>query len=65
MTWISVDDRLPEPGMINEVLVIDRLERRIANIDAESGTWQDSFVFETLHHVTHWQPLPEPPKEKE
>lgn len=62
MEWISVRDRLPEPG-----------QRVIATNGTVSGEaylgdcwkryygvgWQTAFDLP----VTHWMPLPEPPKE--
>lgn len=60
--WISVEDRLPEePG---EVLMA--LYGRVCiawyHIDGrfESGS---GLVFSAEKAVTHWMPLPEPPKE--
>ena len=58
--WISVDERLPEP-LVN-VLVWDK-------------TWGDvMYAYVTRHNewvgvilsheITHWMPLPEPPKEE-
>ena len=64
MEWISIKDRLPEVG--KRVLVytemnvirIDRL-RLIKNGKRKAATWESSLYVE----VTHWMPLPEPPKE--
>ena len=61
--WIPVTERLPEKG--EEVLVVDRF-----------GFIEMGFVKETIYghkywlgcegdDVTHWMPLPEPPKEVE
>lgn len=75
MSWISVDDRLPE---YSEETVIHILLK-----DDEKGFWcparydqllekawwipqRQAFVFDgvedALHMITHWQMLPEPPK---
>ena len=55
--WISVDDRLPKHG--EEVLTITK------------GNWYRITQFGSIgkgrfpSQVTHWMPLPEPPKVKE
>ncbi len=61
--WISVKDRLPE----------DRKERVLVkikdanNIIGHPGMDTDRYMGERWvrwgHNVTHWMPLPEPPKE--
>ena len=60
--WISVDDRLPEIGEI--VLACGKRH-------ATSGMFQGASIKNpklwnwkgnTLKQVTHWMPLPEPPK---
>lgn len=65
MEWISVKDRLPEPG-IRKVLVFVPHEHGgiidMARYLGENGwdfvSWK---IFDS--GVTHWLPLPEPPKE--
>lgn len=56
--WISVDERLPEYG--TEVLVC------LANGTRAIAYWHVSKCWlglgTKLNHVTHWQPLPEPPE---
>ncbi len=56
--WISVDDRLPEHL---ESALCYRPDagfetRRVQLYKERSG-------FDGIYKVTHWQPLPEPPKE--
>ena len=66
--WIPVSERLPEE-MMRVFIVIKRpsytnclsLKLSIGWYDGEY--WNDSFA--TRYTVTHWMPLPEPPKEGE
>ena len=59
--WISVDDRLPEMGQI--VLVSGK---RHATSGQFTGTRSDPrhwwWKGNTYKYVTHWMPLPQPPK---
>lgn len=66
--WISVTERLPEDG--SDVLAYLKYANnsRIAAANYYKGTWQDC-VMGRLYlteegFVTHWMPLPEPPKEE-
>lgn len=60
--WISVDERLPEEGIL--VIVCDKNAKDAASFISfyfhERKVW--SFCGMTFH-PTHWMPLPEPPKE--
>lgn len=59
--WISVKDRLPEVGMR---VIVCRDEGKVEQgiFLGASGFWK---VFgANTKKVTHWQPLPEPPKEE-
>lgn len=59
--WISVKDRLPENCI--EVLVYDTdCGIVIGWYDKEIGDFAADFI-SPLDAVTHWQPLPEPPKD--
>ena len=63
MEWISVKDQLPSKG--DEVLTFYEDYFNVASIlyfDDENRPHfiSGSYVFD---HVTHWMPLPEPPKE--
>ena len=56
--WISVDDRLPEH---DEIVIICTDENFIYAGELVGDTWfldNDSWTAT----VTHWMPLPEPPK---
>lgn len=68
--WISVEERLPEADKryggyeySAELLVYDGLRRRAAYYCHTSGVWYDSRYEDDTFEVTHWMPLPEPPKE--
>lgn len=56
--WISVKDRLPEYGEI--VWATDGVESHEA-IMTKDNKWRVPMFF-WLSGVTHWMPLPEPPK---
>ena len=59
--WISVDDRLPENGKDGVLIGL-----RWGEVDigwCEDSSWCSEFVNEYEDgEVTHWMPLPEPPK---
>ena len=61
MNWISVRDRLPEDQV--EVLVATRSKNGVRNID-KGYLAIDHFIHRGRAEVTHWMPLPEPPKEE-
>ncbi len=58
--WVSVDERLPEESL-NSVLGWDEYRERCVFVQYYNGEWilgnHDSVK------VTHWCPLPQPPKE--
>lgn len=66
--WISVKDRLPKKQ--NPVLVYCETEEQsvyIAHFDKDLEYWLSEVEYLTQNwcktlNVTHWQPLPEPPK---
>lgn len=73
--WISVEDELPEHGLIvilkgaNYRTTVDGVTvgRRISKYSNgkphPKPFWQNGLYGSTwLHDVTHWMPLPEPPK---
>ncbi|MBR5874526.1 MAG: DUF551 domain-containing protein [Oscillospiraceae bacterium] len=62
--WISVKDRLPEDDADYLVWVADActVERAMYYGD---GEWLTEDLENLTRLVTHWMPLPEPPKEEE
>lgn len=74
--WISVEDRLPEPGEIVLAVLKAPLDRLNAPYQERTlllwrtswshGKWERPFGAETVNYdgrVLCWMPLPEPPKE--
>ena len=59
--WIPVSERLPENG--EDVLVCDGDAMAVACFNTKDRVW-DFFEldFWSSSDVTHWMPLPEPPK---
>ena len=60
-SWISVEDRLPENGQV--VDIYNPHDGRIPFVEYEDGEWCSQY-FKWTGVVTHWQPLPAPPKEE-
>lgn len=59
--WISVKDRLPEKE--GEVLVCDTREDFISTWEyLGKGLWLYDDIFWGTDDITHWMPLPQPPK---
>ena len=62
--WISVDDRLPEPFV--PVLVQMHGEEPFPTVRegfiSNDGVWQSAMFRREPGEVTHWQPMPQPPK---
>ena len=62
--WISVEDRLPEKNGV-DLAYYDRT--CVSSVYYEKGRaqseWTDDYEGYCDFDVTHWMPLPEPPKE--
>ena len=62
--WISVDDRLPENGgyvvCIAKRNPFSRFMPMVARI--EKNGWVNPITEQYISEVTHWMPLPQPPK---
>lgn len=63
--WIPVTERLPEDG--TDVLAYQNRgeETRLVPANYGCGVWFDCFFDCEADHITHWMPLPQPPKEGE
>ena len=67
MEWISVEDKMPEPE--TEVLCINSMGVKVVgwlfygmkNKDEKQYVCDAEFV--KVVNITHWVPLPEPPKD--
>lgn len=60
--WISVNDKLPTTK--DDVLMV--VDGRIVELGwygQHSGIWHRAYTDVRVCIVTHWMPLPEPPKE--
>ena len=72
--WIPVSERLPEKALKSYpkwpyslwMLTVSGKEKRIefGAYNVEEKEWHDDFG-EVMTGVTHWMPLPEPPKDGE
>ena len=64
--WVSVNDRLPEAGgyvvCIAKRNPFSRFMPMVARI-VKNG-WVNPITEQYISEVTHWMPLPEPPKEE-
>lgn len=77
--WIPVTERLPEVdkevlvfavGKSNDfssvIAITDRMIFRLFPSSEGVETWRSPWqYFMTNYEITHWMPLPEPPKEKD
>jgi hypothetical protein len=62
MNWIKCSERMPEEGV--HVLISTEAEiMYIAYYLKSRGCWECAFFDESFVDITHWMPLPEPPKE--
>ena len=61
MQWISVKDRLPDKSPMVLAMCVDGYE--LAYYGAYGQGWTNTLGTEHLN-VTHWHPLPKPPKEE-
>lgn len=60
--WVSAEERLPEsPGRYLTVSSVPKYGVRVVDVLRFAGAWIWRGNLEII--VTHWMPLPEPPKE--
>ena len=63
--WVSVKDRLPEAGgyvvCIAKRNPFSRFMPMVARI--EKNGWANPMAEQYISEVTHWMPIPQPPKE--
>jgi hypothetical protein len=60
--WISVKDRMPEPNVLVMVFLKYGTGHDIA-LSFSTTRFPDIFDHFLTDRITHWQPLPEPPKQ--
>lgn len=65
--WISINDALPGEGeniliFSNDVIYIGFLFYGFNEIDSLAASFRDQYDNFDIEHVSHWQPLPEPPE---
>ena len=58
--WISIDDRLPEK---DEGVIIYPMDGMVGHADYFFNAFS-TWGYGEVNGVTHWMPLPEPPKDK-
>ncbi len=64
--WISVKEKLPKPYQYVLCFCekgVHHLDRYIICCVTENDEWNDVDYYD-VSHISHWMPLPEPPKEK-
>lgn len=61
--WISVEDRLPELEHLGLKIIVS-IKRRYDKPRTDVLFWWGSLTHQLWQDVTHWMPLPEPPKEE-
>ncbi len=66
--WISVEERLPEPTGMQREFYLVALSNGVVKELAFEFNHYENMLFDvgwhnTAYPVTHWQPLPQPPKQ--
>lgn len=60
--WISVEERLPDKGFLDKEIIVCKLNRFGGQYVYVTRFWGTHSAL--WNNITHWMPLPEPPKEK-
>ena len=64
MEWISVKDRLPDSPQQDVWAFTTNNEMFVGFLDDENDEWWHSHgIAVIVDKVTHWMPLPDPPKD--
>lgn len=71
MKWISVTERLPKGigGEVSEIVIVRTVDGEVTSGWVNPNAWwlvigdNDYHTRHGFDYVTHWMPLPEPPKE--
>ena len=65
--WISVDDRVPEPfvPVLGQMPGEEPFPTVREGFISNDGIWQSAMFRREPGEVTHWKPMPHPPKEVE
>ncbi len=66
--WIPVSERMPDHFGVFIVAIKEpgreRVGKDCADFDPFAKTWLTAMYWDEDYEVTHWMPLPEPPKEE-
>jgi hypothetical protein len=62
--WVSVEERLPEIKSYAMVWIGGTVNEWIKHFYSSQGKWinMEGIVLPKYYEVTHWMPLPQPPK---
>jgi len=70
MEWISIKERLPEENVYEVLVKVDEPffgtstpRMIVAYYSEEFSQWRCELTSKEVYHVTHWMPLPKPPKD--
>jgi hypothetical protein len=63
--WISVEDELPKGDYDDECIDVYSIAMgRITDCTYIDSNYWETYQGDRIYDVTHWMPLPEPPKDK-
>lgn len=64
MEWISVKDKLPEPGKKVLGYRPSMYYKFVQTVYYAGRAWENGYDLSGNFVITHWMPLPEPPEVK-